>query len=111
LRDTGPVNQLFGIIHNLDFSKFEPYVITLSDEPVNSKINFFRKNGITVKSLELDRVQYIYKGRKCLRMIIKKYSPGIIQTAGIRADFIVANMGLSVAHYTTIRANIYKIIY
>lgn len=103
LRRTGPVNQLSYIIGNLDFDKFECKVLTLSSEPIDSKLSYFIDAGIDVESLSLSRFQGVFKGRNLLKKYIDNYLPDIIQTQGIRADSLLCNMSLSVPWITTSR--------
>ncbi|MGR5094952.1 glycosyltransferase [Vibrio maritimus] len=103
LRQTGPVNQLFYIISNLDFEKYECRVLTLSSEPADSKLESYTSHGITVDSLSLTRLQGLFFGKFKLFKYIQRYNPDIIQTQGVRADSLAASLKHKVPWITTSR--------
>ncbi|HCX63323.1 MAG TPA: group 1 glycosyl transferase [Clostridiales bacterium] len=107
LRQSGPTNQLKGIISNLDKSKYEAQVLTLSPEPKNTRLNDFTHLGIEVASLNLSRVQFQIKGKQLLKIYMDKLNPDIIHTSGVRADTVVSKLNVSSKHCMTIRNYVY----
>ena len=104
LRRTGPINQLFNIIINLN--EFDCKVLTLSAEPTdlkNSRLNDYKMKGIHVDSLSLTRVGSLFGGKSKLNDYIKNYGPDIIQTQGIRADGFIHSLKLETPWITTSR--------
>ncbi|MCD4818920.1 MAG: glycosyltransferase family 4 protein [Candidatus Cloacimonetes bacterium] len=91
LKESGPTNQLYNIINNLDRTTFEPKIITLSPEPPNTLIEKFVEKNINVESLNLSRIKGLFLAKKMLLKKIKKFSPDIIHTSGIRADSLLSN--------------------
>lgn len=107
LRNSGPTNQLLGIIKNLNHEEFTATILTLSPEPENSKINDFRKNNIIVESLNLSRKNYLLNGKKKLHDYLEIKKPDIIHTSGIRADVDVSKIKFNAYHVMTIRNYVY----
>ncbi|WP_223701280.1 glycosyltransferase [Sutcliffiella deserti] len=102
LKRSGPVNQLFNIIKNLDETKFKAEVITLSPEPEETFINKYLANNIKIHQLKLSRNES-YKAASKIKEILKKNNTDIVQTQGIRADVISAYSLKKYLRITTIR--------
>lgn len=105
LRQSGPTNQLLGIIKNLVKDKFTTKILTLSPEPANSAKQQFLDAGISIDSLDLNRVQFQIKGNWVLKKYIDQYDPDIVHTTGVRADFTLSRIKLKAKtqHCMTIR--------
>ncbi len=86
LGKSGPTNQLYNIVKNLDNEKFSPFILTLSPEPKESYIKRFRELNLPIESLNLSRIQGVLKGKALLKRMINEISPDIIHTQGLRAD-------------------------
>jgi glycosyltransferase involved in cell wall biosynthesis len=89
---SGPTNQLFNLIKYLDRTIFDPYLITLSPEPNNSRRTDFEESGIHLFSLNLSRLDGIFFMRKKINPLINEINPDIIHTQGIRADIISSKL-------------------
>src|SRR5690625_7810412 len=81
---SGPTNQLFNLVTNLDKKKYTPIIITLSPEPSNTLIDEFIEKEIKVKSLSLSRLKGLFKAKKKLNQIIKAYKQDIIHSQGLK---------------------------
>lgn len=103
LRQTGPTNQLLGIIKNLNKNYFDVSILTLSPEPTNSMKQYFLNCGIKIESLNLSRFQFYLYGKKKLKKYIKCNIPMIVHTSGIRADVAISKLKMGFAHCMTIR--------
>ena len=103
LSSAGPTNQLFNIIKNLDRSVFEPILITLSPEPKYSKWKDYESLGIEMHSLNLSRLGGLFFGKSKLEKLIKEMQPDLIHTQGIRADSLLASLGLKTPWVLTAR--------
>ncbi|MGG1687212.1 glycosyltransferase [Pseudalkalibacillus sp. NRS-1564] len=103
LRQSGPTNQLLGIVSNLDESKYDAHVLTLSSEPNNTRINDFINSNVKVTSLNLSRLEYQLKGKQSLKKYISKFNPDVIHTSGVRADTVVSKLDISQKHCMTVR--------
>jgi glycosyltransferase involved in cell wall biosynthesis len=103
LRSSGPTNQLYGLIKNLDKDIFDPIILTLSPEPEDSKINEFLNLDIEIKSLSLSRLEMMLKGKDKLINKVKSINPDLIHSSGIRPDINVNKYLKKYPHCCTIR--------
>ncbi|TRO40097.1 glycosyltransferase [Pseudomonas sp. ALS1131] len=103
LKRTGPTNQLFNLIRHLDLERFEPHVLTLSPEPMDSRWLDYELLGVRVRSLSLSRMAGVFWGRKYLGKTIEEVQPALIHTQGIRADILSASIDSGVPRVSTIR--------
>lgn len=103
LGKSGPTNQLYNIIENLDKSKFTPHILTLSPEPKHSYINRFQNIQVEIESLNLSRVKGMLVGASLLKEKVKAISPQIIHTQGLRADELSAKCLSNYKRVATLR--------
>lgn len=103
LARSGPTNQLLNIIRHLDTETFQPTVITLSPEPSDSLKCNYDELGIKVHSLEMSRLQGLFKSKRLLKKIIKDIAPSIIHSQGIRADSLLSRLKLETPWVMTSR--------
>ena len=95
LKKSGPTNQLSYIIKYLDRSKFQPTVLTLSPEPDDSMMEYFKANlDVKIDSLNLSRIEGIFKGVSKIKEYIKNNSIDIVHSQGIRADGLIKNIDI-----------------
>ena len=78
LHRCGPVNILYFLLGELDRERFEPFIITLSPEPHESRLKEFRQLGIEVRSLNLSRVTGLLKGHSALVALLDQINPEVI---------------------------------
>lgn len=86
LKSVGPTNQLYNIIKSLDLNIFLPYVITLSKEGENSRLEDFLALNVPVESLDLSRLSGLLVGRRTLIKKIAEIGPDLIHSQGARPD-------------------------
>jgi glycosyltransferase involved in cell wall biosynthesis len=86
LKRCGPTNQLFGLIKNLDRTRFTPVVLTLSPETSDSRWDDFVALGVDVQSLGLGRIAGLLMGPQALRARMSAIKPALVHSQGIRAD-------------------------
>lgn len=105
LRRSGPTNQLLGIVNNLDRNKYDSQILTLSSEPINTRLQDFLNCNIKVESLNLSRAQGFINGKKILKKKIEEIRPNIVHTSGVRSDELVNKLQkkMSFKHIMTIR--------
>lgn len=91
-RNCGPVQVIFNIIKNLDYSKYEPIILTLAKEPHDSKIDeilpYVSKHILCEthkKDIIFNRIDYL---KKCINQI----SPDVIHTTGVFPDFAISKI-------------------
>jgi glycosyltransferase involved in cell wall biosynthesis len=103
LERTGPTNQLFNIIANLDTSLYEPLVVTLSLEGDKSFLDKFLSRGMQVESL---RLPHNFSKRRLLHelnTLLIKYKPSIVHSQGIRSDYLMSRVNYPVKKIATLR--------
>jgi len=88
LKNSGPINILFNIVKYIDFNKNYVSIITLSPEPLNSRIQEFKDLGIKILPINLSRISGIFLLRNEVNKIINKLNPDIIHSHGLRSDSI-----------------------
>lgn len=105
LQSSGPTNQLYNLINNLNTDRFEPHVLTLSSEPKEGSSRWldFQELGIKLDSLELSRAKGIILGKKAVKSFITSVKPDVVHTQGIRADTIMASLNLDTPWVMTAR--------
>lgn len=103
LRRTGPTNQLYNIINNLDRNKFQPILITLSPEEGDSQWSDFEEIGVKLYKLNLSRLGGFILARRNILNIINYIKPHLIHTQGIRADSLLSSLKINIPWVMTSR--------
>lgn len=103
LKRSGPTSQLYNLIRHLDRGHFEPYLVTLSSEPSDSRWNEFEPLDVKLCSLDLARFESLFCAKKRLQSVFRDWRPDVIQTQGIRADSILASLRQDVPWVMTSR--------
>jgi len=102
LQKAGPINQLSYIIKYLDKTKFEPIILTLSIEPKDTMLEYFKDElNVKIDSLKLSRIKGVLKGVSEVKRYIKNNNIDLVHTQGIRADGIIRN--INIPKITTLR--------
>ncbi len=102
LKRSGPTSQLYNVINDLDRSRFEPHLITLSPESEASDWEQFAQIGVKLYSLNLSRLHGFFLSKYKLNNLIKKIKPDLIHTQGIRADVLASSLKIKIPKVTTI---------
>lgn len=89
LKKTGPVNVLYNIIKNLDRTKYEPVILTLSKEPSGSIKSDFEKLGIKCHCLNVSGLKGYFEAGKIIK-VVKEITPDIIHTHCFRSTLFTA---------------------
>lgn len=92
LRTTGPTNILYGIVKNLDRQKFKPYIITLKEEPYDSRIEDFKKLDVDIILVKYSRIATILGQTKRLEKIIEKYKIDILHTHCVMSSILISKL-------------------
>lgn len=100
LKRSGPTNQLFYIVNNLDREKFEPVIMTLSHNPQETLKPLF-------ENLNLEIIEYPMKrwvvNPKGLLNKVESIKPDVIHSCGIRPDRFVAKLFTNYPTICTVR--------
>ena len=89
LQKTGPVNVLYNIIKNLDRTKYEPVILTLSKEPEGSIKNKFEELNIRCYCQDLKGLKGYLDARK-IKKIVNDIAPNIIHAHCFRSTLFTA---------------------
>jgi len=103
LKRSGPTSQLFNIIKCLDRNLFEPYVVTLSNEPSDSAWEDYIGLDVRLHSLGLSRIAGVFLSLGKLRDICSAINPDIVHSQGIRSDILSSLLNINVPKLATIR--------
>jgi glycosyltransferase involved in cell wall biosynthesis len=103
LKRSGPTNQLFNIIANLDRDIFHPILVTLSPEPIDSRWQDYETLGIEMHSLNLSRLGGLVYAKSKLKSLINELHPDLNHTQGIRADSLLASIQPNIPWMLTAR--------
>lgn len=107
LRSCGPINQLYGLIKNLDKEIFKVKIVTLSKEKDDSMLNAFLTMGVEVVAAEASKITMHFFGNRLIRKIARDFCPHIIHTSGIRPDYYAEKWLGKYLHCATIREYAY----
>ncbi|WP_040587853.1 glycosyltransferase family 4 protein [Alkalispirochaeta alkalica] len=102
LQRSGPTNQLYNIIRYLDRTRFEPYLITLSSEPADSRWKDYEAVGVQLYAIDLCRLEGYFLAKNRLENLIGQIQPDVIHTQGIRSDVLSADLPLDMPRLCTI---------
>lgn len=102
LKRAGPVNQLYNIVKYLDRNIFEPYLITLSPEPLDSIFEAFVISDVTVIQLNLSRFRGILFAKQKVKKLITEINPDFIHTQGIRPDDLLSKIRSDIPWFITV---------
>lgn len=108
LGSSGPTNQLYNILLNINRKEFKPKIITLSKEPKNSIYEDFEMLKIDIYSLGLSRLGFWFKGKRKLIKMVEELEPDIIHTSGYRGDRFAVKYLNKFKHCNTIHNFAYE---
>ena len=87
---TGPSLVLYGLVKNLDRTRFSPVVVTLSDERNNSLKPEFEKLGVEIYCLHKQSISTFLSGAWHFRQLLERIKPDIIHANGFRDILLTA---------------------
>ncbi|WP_278575384.1 glycosyltransferase family 4 protein [Fusobacterium ulcerans] len=94
LENSGPVNILYGIIKNLNKNIFKVYIITLSEEKVNSRIEEFEKLGVEVILYKITNFNLLFKEKKEFKNLILKKKINILHAHCFRSTILISKKNI-----------------
>lgn len=92
LQSTGPVNILYGIIKNLDRTRFEPYLITLKSERKDSREKDFENLKIKIIKNPTENLKIILKRDQSLENKIKEINPQILHAHCLASTILISRI-------------------
>lgn len=94
LERSGLTNVIYDLVNNIDKVEFDVQILTLSNEPINTRLNDFINIPMVVNSLNFPRnSSFLGVGLK-LKKYVECLNPDLIHTNSFRATFLV-NLFLS----------------
>ncbi len=104
LKRVGPSNQTLNIITNSKYKK-DSIVITLFNEPSDTMIDEYKKNSINIESLHLNRITFIFNGKKILAKKLKDLNVELVHSYGVKPDCLCQKVcnKLKINHAITLR--------
>ncbi|WP_404413637.1 glycosyltransferase [Vreelandella aquamarina] len=103
LKRSGPTSQLYNIIKQLDRTQFDPCLITLSPEPIDSRWEDFEELEVQLHTLGLSRIAGLFSATKNLNHMIEVMQPDLIHSQGIRGDMLSAGLSIGLPRVCTVR--------
>jgi glycosyltransferase involved in cell wall biosynthesis len=91
LKQSGPTHQLFGLVKHVRAQGASCIVITISEEPEDSKLSDFLTLGAEHHCLQVNGWRFWVSRHQKLKKLVQSIAPDIIHTSGIRADFLSAS--------------------
>lgn len=104
-KKTGPTQQLYNLISNLDRQVYDPYLVTVYAESEESLLDQFR-NILPHEHINLSRKEMLIGHVKRMKSVINRINPDIIHTSGVLPDFMVTRLGFQ-NHVLTSRNYVY----
>jgi glycosyltransferase involved in cell wall biosynthesis len=92
LKQSGPTHQLFGLVKRVRAQGASCTVITISEEPEDSKLPDFLALGVGHHCLHVSGWRFWVSRHQKLKELVESIAPEIIHTSGIRADFLSASL-------------------
>lgn len=90
LSSCGPVNVLYNIVKYINFSKYDVYIISLSKELSNNRVQDFLQLGIYYKSLNISRYTNVCMSYKKIKSAITEIEPDIIHSQCFRSTIFAS---------------------
>ena len=94
LENSGPVNILYGIIKNLDEKIFKSYIITLSEEKVNSRKKEFENLGVEVVLHKVNNFNLLLKEDKKFKEILINKKIDILHSHCFRSAILTSKINI-----------------
>ena len=101
-KQSGPINQLFYIIKNLDRTVFEPYLLMTSEKGNDATIEQKYRELLKVGTLFISKLHIMLGGYNNIKGTIERIDPAIIHTLGLFPDYLVERIGYK-NHILTLR--------
>lgn len=107
-KKSGPIEQMLSIFTYMNRDLFNPFLVTLYDEPIDgtSQLQRFLDIGITHIRVPLGKKDIIFGNTKKLKKKLEELNVDIIHTLGVFPDYALSRMKFP-GHVTTLRNFVY----
>ena len=101
LKRSGPVNVLYEQVSNLAHNH-KIYLITLSEEESDSRVDEFLQLPITLIKIPLRGIKFYLYAQKNFIKIVKEVKPDIVHSHGFRGDYLLSKLPRNEKKFQTI---------
>lgn len=106
-RKSGPTEQTLNIIKNLDRSEFNPMLVTIYEEGIDSRINDYLPFVSEHHTVLTGKKAIILKKTDKMQQFISEHKPDIIHSVGVFPDYLISTIGFK-NHIFTLRNYAYE---
>lgn len=90
LHKSGPVNVLYDLVKNIDYTRYDVVIITIKKCDRYNDVERFKRMGITCISMDLGRIDYVINGRRKIKKLLDDIHPDIVHTHCLFSTYLVA---------------------
>lgn len=91
-KDRGPTRVVYNIIKNLDYAKFNPVLLTLSEENEESNISEILPYVSSYVCCKTSKKEILSGKMNGLKMALKDIGPAVIHTTGVFPDYAISKI-------------------
>lgn len=106
-RKSGPTEQTLNIIKNLDREKFEPVLVTIYEEELDTRINDYLPYVSGHHTILMGKKKIIAKKNGKMIDFLKELKPDIIHSVGVFPNYLISSIGFN-NHIFTLRNFAYE---
>lgn len=106
-RKAGPTEQTLNMIKNLDREKFDPILVTIYEEGVDSRINDFLPYVSAHYTLLASKKAIMMGKNGLMQDFLKEQKPDLIHSVGVFPNYLIAEIGFK-NHVFTLRNFVYE---
>lgn len=106
-RKSGPTEQTLNIIKNLDKTVFNPILVTIYEEGMDSRINDYLPYVSGHYTVLMSKKDIITKKIKIMREFLIMEKPGVIHSVGVFPNYLISVIGFK-KHIFTLRNHAYE---
>ena len=106
-RKSGPTEQTLNIIKNLDHDKFNPILVTIYEEGIDSRINEYLPFVSEHHTVLVGKKAIILKKNDKMKKFLSECKPDIVHSVGVFPDYLISTIGFQ-NHIFTLRNYAYE---
>ena len=91
-KNRGPTRVIFNIIKNLDYARYEPLLLTVSEETDESNIEEILPYISKHYFCRIKKADMVFGKLDVLDLMLKKIAPDVIHTTGVFPDYAIAKV-------------------
>ena len=106
-RKSGPTQQTLNIIKNLDRTRFDPVLVTIYEEGLDSRINDYLPYVSEHHMVLIGKKSIIRKKTERMERALSEIKPDVIHSMGVFPDYLISTIGFK-NHVFTLRNYAYE---